>query len=500
MSYASHANLVSLQLADSSVQGDGRFKWMLAISLVIHSVLLLGLMTVRFAPSIQHPLASYRVDLVTLPDPPVASSENSRITQKVAKAPPPEKARTATPVMPPSSPKAVEPIEAERVTPSIVDALENIAVPKSRDITPIVNAPTVTKSLAGPEKTNIETAEIVMPVVPQAPKLSPRKASPPLAVPAPSVPATSSLTETLKQAVQSVPVPQKSSQSKAQTSSLEKVSSLPVQSDAMDVASPKITTPGQAPQLTKIIPMQSSKKLDLKTPRQNRMSDSMKQVVQSVVVSEVQKTKVSPQIPTEAVAIPISPPQNTSQTPREKLQGMVMPSEAPNLAKLDVANARKSLPEKLLENPLENNQSNVLEPKIAKLIIPDVQVPEAHHILSKPTKSGVQNAITALQVSGSSPEGNAYWGRVWSKIDREWVAPPVEALSGKPLQVVVAFRIERNGNAKNLSIAHSSGNEYYDLAAKRAILDASPLPQFSSDMPESHYEIQFQFTVHVESQ
>lgn len=499
MSYASHANLVSLQLADSSVQGDGRFKWMLAISLVIHSVLLLGLMTVRFAPSIQHPLASYRVDLVTLPDPPVASSENSRITQKVANAPPPEKARTATPVMAPSSPKAVEPIQTERVTPSIVDALENIAVPKSRDIPPIVNAPTVTKSLAGPERTNIEKAEIVMPVVPQAPQLSSRKASPQLAVPTPSVPARSSLTETLKQAVQSVPVPQKSSQSKTQTSSSEKVTSLSVQSDAMDIASTKITTPGQAPQLAKIIPMQSSKNVDFQTPRQNRMSDSMKQVMQSVVVSEVQKTKGSPQIPTEAVAIPISPPQNTSQTPREKLQGMVMPSEAPNLAKLDVANARKSLPEKLMENHLANNQSNVLEPKIAQLVIPDVRVPEAHHILSKPTKSGVQNAITALQVSGSSPEGNAYWGRVWSKIDREWVAPPVEVRSGKPLQVVVAFRIEREGSVKNLSVAHSSGNEYYDLAAKRAILDATPLPQFSSDMPESHYEIQFQFTVHMES-
>ncbi len=499
MSYASHANLVTLQLADASAQVDGRFKQMLAISLVMHAVLLLGLMTVRFTPTIQQPLASYRVDLVTLPNPVVAPPENSRKTQKVATAPPPEKARTATPIMPPSSPKAVEPIQTEQVTQSIVDALDNIAVPKSREITPIVNDQTMTQPLVNSERKSIERAEIVLPVVPQAPQLSPRKASPQLAVPAPSVPATSSLSETLKHAVQSVPVPQKSSPSKAQVSSLEKVTSLSVQSDAMDVASPKITTPGQAPQLTKMIPMQSSKKMDSKTPRQNRMSDSMKQVVQSVVVSEVQKTKVSPQMPTEAVAIPISPTQNTTQTPRKKLQGMVMPSEAPNLAKLDVANARKSLPEKLLENPLDNNQSNVLEPKIAKLIIPDVQVPEAHHLLSKPTESGIQNTKTALQVSGSSPEGNAYWGRVWSKIDREWVAPPVEVRSGKPVQVVVAFRIERNGNVNNLSVAHSSGNEYYDLAAKRAILDATPLPQFASDMPDSHYEIQFQFTVHLES-
>ena len=34
---------------------------------------------------------------------------------------------------------------------------------------------------------------------------------------------------------------------------------------------------------------------------------------------------------------------------------------------------------------------------------------------------------------------------------------------------------------------------------KRAVLDATPLPSFASDMPEPFYDIQFQFTVNVDS-
>lgn len=497
MAYAGDFNLITLQLADSSGQVDSRLSRMLATSLVVHAVLLLSLMSVQFAPTIQQPLASYQIDLVSLPEPSVAPTKNRQVTKKKAKALPPPKPKSVAPVSPLPSPKVLEPIQTEKVTPSIVDALDNVALPQSRQITPMANAPTVTP--IPHERQSVEHAEIPLPMVPQPPQLTIQKAPSKKVSPTPSVPATSSFAESLKQAVQSVAVPQKSSVTKTQSSSPQKKKAPSFESKGTVMASPKITTPGQAPQLAKVIPVPSTKKEASKTPRQNQLSDSLKKVVQSVVVSEVQKSKVSPQKHTQAVAVPTSPIQDIRKKPREKLQGMVIPSEAPQLAAVDVANARKSFPEPSVSNPQENSQANLVEPKIAKLVIPDVQVPEAHHILSKPTESGVQNTTTTLQVSGSSPEGNAYWGRVWSKIDREWVAPPVEIHSGKPLQVVVGFRIERNGGVENLSIERSSGNEYYDLAAKRAILDAIPLPQFAADMPESHYDVQFQFTVHVDS-
>ena len=87
---------------------------------------------------------------------------------------------------------------------------------------------------------------------------------------------------------------------------------------------------------------------------------------------------------------------------------------------------------------------------------------------------------------------------MWSKIDREWIAPAVDVRSDQPIHVLLAFRVERNGRVKDLSIEKPSGNKYYDLAAKRAVIDATPLPAFPSDMLELYYDIQFQFTLNLD--
>ena len=86
-----------------------------------------------------------------------------------------------------------------------------------------------------------------------------------------------------------------------------------------------------------------------------------------------------------------------------------------------------------------------------------------------------------------------------SKIDREWVAPEVAVRSDQPIYVLLEFRVERNGAVKKLTIEESSGNKYYDLAARRAVMDAVPLPAFPSDMTEPYYDIQFRFTVNLDS-
>lgn len=418
MSYAGHANLITLQLADSSAQVDSRLTRMLATSLVVHAVLLLGLMSVRFAPTLQQPLASYHVDLVTLPEPRVAQEP---ATVKKATVPPPlepQVTRLAPSPVVQKTPPA--PIQIERVTQSIVDAVDSVAVPQSREMAPIVNTPAVT---------------------PKAEPISPKS--------------------------QSTAVP-----------------------------SPKISIPGQVPQMAKVIPAPKPTEIQAKSRPQNLVTDSVKHILQSVVVPEMRKSKVPPTKKIQAIPVPIPPILDSQPKPRKKLDGIVIPSNAPKLASLDLTKPR---PKKAAVVPPETVAPNALDSKIAKLIIPEVQVPEAHHILSKPTDSGMQNTTTTLQVSGSSPKGSAYWGRVWSKIDREWIAPQVDIRSDRPLRVILAFRIERQGGVKNLAIEQSSGNEYYDLAAKRAVLDATPLPPFASDMPEPFYDIQFQFTVNLDS-
>jgi len=433
MSYAGHANLITLQLADSSAQVDSRLTRMLATSLVVHAVLLLGLMSVRFAPTLQQPLASYHVDLVTLPEPRVAPPSKEPATVKKATVPPPPESQVTRPAPSPVVQKTPPaPIQIDRVRP------------------------------------------------------------------APSTPSPSSLAETLRQAVQSVAIPQKTQTPMARIPSpvTPKAEPISPKSQSTAVTSPKITIPGQVPQMAKVIPVPKPTEIQPKSRPQNLVTDSVKHILQSVVVPEVRKSKVPPTKKIQAIPVPIPPVRDSQPKPRKKLDGIVIPSDAPTLASLDLT---KPMPKKAAVVPPETVEPNALDPKIAKLIIPEVQVPEAHHILPKPTDSGMQNTTTTLQVSGSSPEGSAYWGRVWSKIDREWIAPQVDIRSDRPLRVILAFRIERQGGVKNLAIEQSSGNEYYDLAAKRAVLDATPFPPFASEMPEPFYDIQFQFTVNLDS-
>ncbi|GEM_PF-3578091 len=565
MSYAGYCNLITLQLADSSSSVDSRLKRMLATSLVVHAVLLLGLMSVRFSPTFQQPLASYQVELVTLPEPraipstkklpavkkatvpppsppvvepapvervtpsimdavdsvvvpqareitpmrkvPVVTPAPARIAQEAA--PPQEKSVIPPPVVPPPSPPVVEPAPVERVTPSIMDAVDSVVVPQARKITPMVDdaPPVVTQSPVQSVKKNVETRTTPLPVVPQAPRLSTRRNSPKETTPLPSAPPARSMAETLKQAVQSVAVPQKSQTRNVRIPSTVQSESEPISPEpkaakrvATEVASPRITTPGHAPQLAQVTPVPKASEVQPTQRPRNRVSDSLKQVLESVVVPEVRNPQPSQPKIVRAVPVPVPPPvRDTQPKPRKKLDSIVMPANAPKLAAVDLANARKAMSEQSVAAPPQTVQPGAVEQTIAKLPIPDVHIPETHHILSKPTDSGMQNTTTTLQVSGSSPEGNAYWGRVWSKIDREWIAPPVDVPSGQPLRVVLSFRVERNGAVKNLAVEQSSGNEYYDVAAKRAVLDAAPLPPFASDMPEPYYDIQFQFTVKVDS-
>jgi TonB family protein len=99
---------------------------------------------------------------------------------------------------------------------------------------------------------------------------------------------------------------------------------------------------------------------------------------------------------------------------------------------------------------------------------------------------------TALKVDGIS-RPNQYWGRVQARIGSFWKPPQVE-LPEKAV-VVIKFRLERDGKVGSMLIEQSSGNEYYDLAAKRAIQSAVPLPPFTADLTESFYDAHFTFVV-----
>ncbi len=93
-------------------------------------------------------------------------------------------------------------------------------------------------------------------------------------------------------------------------------------------------------------------------------------------------------------------------------------------------------------------------------------------------------------VAGSNP----YLARVQARISGFWTAPPVD-ITGKALTVTVRFRLERDGRVGSVIIEQSSGNDYYDMAAQRAVQSAIPLPPFPPDLTDSFFDAHFTFAV-----
>ena len=489
-SYADPSNLVSLNLAGPSTHWDSRLKHMFATSLVAHAVLLFGLMSLRLVPTIQQPVASYSVDLVTVSELQVASpKQESRSMKKAPVQPrvkPEPKPQAKNPLLPPEPEQAVPselapvvvlpslvptPLPMEQVTQSIVSAVDSVVLPQSREITPIEKSSTLppkTKLLA---TSKVEDSSRRLPVVPRVPELSTfsKKVSP---TPMKST-STGLLAETFEQTMKSVTVPHKMSEQQVPISTVvkPKVKTIIPSRKARSTTFPPIITPGQAPQPFEGVPVGKLKKAESVPRIQGRVVDSVKQVVDSVIVPKVKKSTVPKTQYTPAVVVPVPSRREFKPTLSRRLPEVVS----------------------------EPKQMDLSQQTIAKLVLPEVKELQMHHVLSSPTEGEMQKTATALQVPGISSEGSVYWSRVWSKIDREWVAPSVDVRSDQLIHVLLVFRVERNGAVKNLFIEKSSGNKYYDLAAKRAVLDAAPLPVFPSDMPKLYYDVQFQFTVNLDS-
>jgi len=95
---------------------------------------------------------------------------------------------------------------------------------------------------------------------------------------------------------------------------------------------------------------------------------------------------------------------------------------------------------------------------------------------------------------------NPYFVLIQHRIMSFWSPPPLN-LTDEAYVVVVQFRLHRSGRISGVAIKQSSGNEYYDLAGKRAVLSASPLPAVPADianpLANPYIDTHMSFTVSV---
>jgi protein TonB len=90
-----------------------------------------------------------------------------------------------------------------------------------------------------------------------------------------------------------------------------------------------------------------------------------------------------------------------------------------------------------------------------------------------PTGNPLGTTAFGSQIAGlDNPDFKfgVYIDRLLSAIDSQWVRPPL----GNDVKAIISFRIQRDGSIDALQVTQSSGYNSFDLAALRAVQNASP--------------------------
>lgn len=212
---------------------------------------------------------------------------------------------------------------------------------------------------------------------------------------------------------------------------------------------------------------------------------------------------------------------------KDLLRGIKLPPQAPNLG--DVAPAEIEAPVQRVQpaktDPAPRKLKREIDQLLNGLSVPDtsataepapptrtpastltkqlqsLELPPAERSLSAPAPplqtakaASVQPPATKLQIAGIGTGSNAYLATVQRRISAQWIAPPVD-ISGRAYKVVVRFRLDRSGSVSQVAVETPSGNDYFDIAAMRAVLKADPLPEFPKDLTEPALDAHFSFMV-----
>jgi TonB family protein len=94
--------------------------------------------------------------------------------------------------------------------------------------------------------------------------------------------------------------------------------------------------------------------------------------------------------------------------------------------------------------------------------------------LGAPEGNPLGTTAFGARISGVDPSFtyDSYLTRMLARIETEWRRPTVQGT----VEAVLHFVVDRDGTVRDLRVVETSGNRPFDLAAVRAVQNASPLP------------------------
>lgn len=473
MAHAASPSLIDLGIKTDVALEGSPFRGGLAVSCVLHALVLVMAIFVRFHSDTEQPFRSIDVALISLPATPTTAPSPKPVptpTKKTAKAQalkkvappqpsPPAPAVPAEDTLPPLPTETA----SERLSESLSGAINSIVVPQKQEST---------ASTLPPQEPNIQPSEDQSPLIdnlrlPSAPPTIVRpkqlKRPEPLKIPSTMTPPSTSVPQQKTQAP-SKPLPLKSQTTEARVQ-------------------PAIKPAPTVPLLSEVTPFKKSQQT---APPPNTLpSSKMEESLQRNL----------PNIPTRTPAPKVPEISRKRSTTQQEVKSSTQPKMSETVKKLmeGLKSTRrtptpKEIPPQLIK-PSTKPPPSELDQRIAKLSIPDVAPVES--IKQRLQLLEVQATENPGQsASKPSPGKNKYLAMVEDAIDGQWVAPPL--LSSTPL-VIMKFRISRSGEISRIHIAESSGHAHYDSAAQRAVQAVNPLPPFPSDISDSFFDVQYRF-------
>ncbi len=463
MAHAASSSLISLGLTNDVSLERSSFRGGLVVSCVLHALVIVMAMFIRFHSDSEQPFRAIEVALISLPAMPTTAPRPKPVPTPTKKVASPQPSPTVPPVpakdtLPPLPTETA----SERLSESLSGAINSIVVPQKQE---------PTASTLPPQEPNIKPLEDQAPLIdnlrlPSAPpKLArpkPLQRAEPLKIPSTMAPPSTPVPQ--KTQAPSPPPPLESSTTEARVQ--------PAMKPAPAVPSLSEVTPFKKPQQT--------------TPPANTLPPSkIEESLKKSLLNIPEPTSVPnvPEISRKRSTIQQEPKSSTqpkmSETVKKLMEGLKSTTRTP---------APINIPPQQTK-PSPKPPPSELDQRIAKLSIPDVAPVES-------IKQRLQ--LLEVQATGNperaaskpSPGKNRYLAMVEDAIDSHWVAPPL--LASNPL-VIMKFRISRSGGISRIHIAESSGHAHYDSAAQRAVQAVNPLPPFPSDISESFFDIQYRF-------
>ena len=479
MGHAESPSLISLGLATDVSQEGSSFRWGLATSGFLHALVVVMAMFLRFQSTIEEPFRAMDVTLISEPEAQsVAPSKEKSAPQR----PSPPKARPIEDSLPPLPTQTA----SERLSDLLGGAIGSIVVPDKQEMAFQVTPPQIPDPNPPIDQPPLLEKLRLPPTAPQLSRPERLRATEPLTIPKTDLTPPQQTTQPTM-----IPPEPEEPASPPQTTKVEPaVKPAPALPELSPVAPFKRTEQELRPtdisasknleeSLKRTIPNVPSPS---PTPKFQRKPKPVQPHPEKSFVPEMSAPQLAQIHPSQP---PEKPPQREKMSEiMEKLRGEL---KVPNLKRSSGTTlSQESMPTSF---PSTKPAPSEIDQQIAKLSIPTITPVES-----------IKNRLQLLEVQSTSNSRNAasqpsagtnhYYGMIQDLIQDQWRNTPLVA--NAPV-VVLKFRIARSGEISQIRIDKSSGNGYYDSAARRAVHAVNPLPPFPPDISDSFLDVRFQF-------